>query len=259
MEIKGRHLIEGVPKTITITDEEIRESLAETVNVIVDAVRVALERTPPELSADIVDRGIVLTGGGSLLKNLDKRSAGGDGPAGRHGRGSAVDRRARRREDAVELRAPEKDLPRLSRRTAFLLLALSLGHVLLISAQVQSSSGLPVMQTRRLRRCSRRCSRAGRRGRRRPFRLVQLLRPAGRRQRERGAPPPAARARRSSSSRRRRSPARRRRSRTRSASSRACRCRRIAARVIAGDAVARILHDHHRSRHPRTACSPTWP
>jgi rod shape-determining protein MreB len=73
MEIKGRHLIEGVPKTITITDEEIREALAETVNVIVDVVRVALERTPPELSADIVDRGIVLTGGGSLLKNLDKR------------------------------------------------------------------------------------------------------------------------------------------------------------------------------------------
>jgi rod shape-determining protein MreB len=73
MEIKGRHLIEGVPKTITITDEEIREALAETVNVIVDAVRVALERTPPELSADIVVRGIVLTGGGSLLKNLDKR------------------------------------------------------------------------------------------------------------------------------------------------------------------------------------------
>src|SRR6186713_1263557 len=73
MEIKGRHLIEGVPKTITISDEEIREALTETVNVIVDAVRVALERTPPELSADIVDRGIVLTGGGSMLKNLDKR------------------------------------------------------------------------------------------------------------------------------------------------------------------------------------------
>jgi rod shape-determining protein MreB len=73
MEIKGRHLIEGVPKTITVTDQEIREALSETVNVIVDAVRVALERTPPELSADIVDRGIVLTGGGALLKNLDKR------------------------------------------------------------------------------------------------------------------------------------------------------------------------------------------
>jgi len=73
MEIKGRHLIEGVPKTITINDAEIREALSETVNVIVDAVRIALERTPPELSADIVDRGIVITGGGSLLKNLDKR------------------------------------------------------------------------------------------------------------------------------------------------------------------------------------------
>src|SRR5205814_1077210 len=57
MEIKGRHLIEGVPKTITISDAEIREALAETVNVIVDAVRVALERTPPELSRDVVDRG----------------------------------------------------------------------------------------------------------------------------------------------------------------------------------------------------------
>ena len=73
MEIKGRHLIEGVPKAITITDEEIRETLAATVNVIVDTVLMALERTPPELSGDIVDRGIVLTGGGSLLKNLDKR------------------------------------------------------------------------------------------------------------------------------------------------------------------------------------------
>jgi rod shape-determining protein MreB len=73
MEIKGRHLIEGVPKTITISDEEIREALAETVKVIVKAVRDALERTPPELSADIVDRGIVLTGGGALLKDLDKR------------------------------------------------------------------------------------------------------------------------------------------------------------------------------------------
>ena len=73
MEVKGRHLIEGMPKAITITDEEIREALAATVNVIVDAVLMALERTPPELSADIVDRGIVLTGGGSLLKNLDKR------------------------------------------------------------------------------------------------------------------------------------------------------------------------------------------
>ncbi len=72
MEIKGRDLIEGIPKTLTITDAEIREALAEPISLIVNAVRVALERTPPELSADIVDRGIVLTGGGSLLKNLDK-------------------------------------------------------------------------------------------------------------------------------------------------------------------------------------------
>ena len=69
---KGRDLIEGIPKTLTVTDAEIREALQEPVSIIVNAVRVALERTPPELSADIVDRGIVLTGGGSLLKNLDR-------------------------------------------------------------------------------------------------------------------------------------------------------------------------------------------
>ncbi|MFQ5702381.1 MAG: rod shape-determining protein [Acidobacteriota bacterium] len=73
MEIKGRDLVDGIPKTITITDEEIREALVETVSTIIDAVRVALEQTPPELSADIVDKGIVLTGGGALLKNLDRR------------------------------------------------------------------------------------------------------------------------------------------------------------------------------------------
>ena len=73
MEIKGRDLVEGIPKTLVISDEEIREALAETVSVIIDAAKVALEQTPPELAADIVDKGIVLTGGGSLLKNLDKR------------------------------------------------------------------------------------------------------------------------------------------------------------------------------------------
>jgi rod shape-determining protein MreB len=73
MEIKGRNLIEGVPRTITVDDTEIREALSECVATIVNAIRVALERTPPELSADISDRGIVLTGGGGLLKNLDKR------------------------------------------------------------------------------------------------------------------------------------------------------------------------------------------
>ena len=73
MEIKGRNLIEGVPRTITIDDSEIRESLSECVATIMNAIRVALERTPPELSADISDRGIVLTGGGAMLRNLDKR------------------------------------------------------------------------------------------------------------------------------------------------------------------------------------------
>ena len=73
MEIKGRNLIEGVPKTITVDDSEVREALSECVATIMNAIRVALERTPPELSADISDRGIVLTGGGALLKNLDKR------------------------------------------------------------------------------------------------------------------------------------------------------------------------------------------
>ena len=73
MEVKGRDLIEGIPKTITVVDAEIREALSECVDTIVNAIRVALERTPPELSADISDRGIVLTGGGALLKNLDSR------------------------------------------------------------------------------------------------------------------------------------------------------------------------------------------
>jgi rod shape-determining protein MreB len=68
-EVRGRNLIEGIP----ISDEEVREALADSISTIINAVRVALERTPPELSADIVERGIVLTGGGALLKNLDKR------------------------------------------------------------------------------------------------------------------------------------------------------------------------------------------
>ena len=73
MEIKGGNLIEGLPRTITVDDSEIREALSEGVATIMNAIRVALERTPPELSADISDRGIVLTGGGALLKGLDKR------------------------------------------------------------------------------------------------------------------------------------------------------------------------------------------
>ncbi len=73
MEVKGRNLLEGVPKTICIDDSEIREALSEGISTIMNAIRVALERTPPELSADISDHGIVLTGGGALIKNLDTR------------------------------------------------------------------------------------------------------------------------------------------------------------------------------------------
>jgi len=71
MEIKGRDLVAGIPKTVEIKSEEIREALAEPINAIVESVKMALERTPPELSADIVDKGVVLVGGGSLLANLD--------------------------------------------------------------------------------------------------------------------------------------------------------------------------------------------
>lgn len=73
MEVKGRDLVAGIPKTLTLNDVEIREALSGCVNGIVEAIRVALERTPAELSGDIADRGIVLTGGGALLKNLDAR------------------------------------------------------------------------------------------------------------------------------------------------------------------------------------------
>ena len=71
MEVKGRDLMNGVPKELIITERQIAESLAEPVGQIVEAVKVALEQTPPELAADIVDKGIVLTGGGALLRNLD--------------------------------------------------------------------------------------------------------------------------------------------------------------------------------------------
>ncbi len=72
IEVKGRDLVAGLPKTLTITSEEIREALQEPVSSIVDAIRITLERCPPELSADLVDRGMVLAGGGSLLKGIDK-------------------------------------------------------------------------------------------------------------------------------------------------------------------------------------------
>jgi rod shape-determining protein MreB and related proteins len=71
MDIKGRDLISGIPKTIAINEGEIREALSEPINIILDTIKVALENTPPELAADIVDRGIVLAGGGALLRGLD--------------------------------------------------------------------------------------------------------------------------------------------------------------------------------------------
>jgi len=71
MEIKGRNLIDGLPKNIDITAAEVREALADPLNIIVDAIKDTLERTPPELSSDIIDHGIMLTGGGALLRGLD--------------------------------------------------------------------------------------------------------------------------------------------------------------------------------------------
>jgi rod shape-determining protein MreB len=73
MMIKGRDLISGIPRTLVIDDAEVREALQEPIGTIVNAIKVALENTPPELAGDIIDRGIVLTGGGSLLKGMDTR------------------------------------------------------------------------------------------------------------------------------------------------------------------------------------------
>jgi rod shape-determining protein MreB and related proteins len=72
LEVKGRDLVAGLPKTLTITSQEVREALLEPISTIVESVRVTLERCPPELSADLVDRGLVLAGGGALLRGLDK-------------------------------------------------------------------------------------------------------------------------------------------------------------------------------------------
>jgi rod shape-determining protein MreB len=71
LAVKGRDLVAGVPKTLELKSDEVREALAEPVNAVVEAVKIALERIPPELGADIVDKGIVMVGGGSLLRNLD--------------------------------------------------------------------------------------------------------------------------------------------------------------------------------------------
>ncbi|NIQ95781.1 MAG: rod shape-determining protein [Desulfuromonadales bacterium] len=72
LEVKGRDLVTGIPKTLTVDSNEVREAIAEPINAIVEAVRIALERTPPELAADIVDKGIVLAGGGANLRSLDR-------------------------------------------------------------------------------------------------------------------------------------------------------------------------------------------
>jgi len=72
IEIRGRDLVQGVPRSVTITEDEVRDALLEPINRIVEVVRIALEKTPPELASDIVERGITLTGGGALLRNLDK-------------------------------------------------------------------------------------------------------------------------------------------------------------------------------------------
>ncbi|MGI6611258.1 MAG: rod shape-determining protein [Limnochordia bacterium] len=72
MEVRGRDLVTGLPKTVTVTDDEVRDALAEPVTAIIEAVRMTLERTPPELAADIMDRGIVLAGGGALLRGIDR-------------------------------------------------------------------------------------------------------------------------------------------------------------------------------------------
>ena len=107
MDVRGRNLIEGIPKTITMTDEEIREALSDAVSTIINAVRVALERTPPELSADIVERGIVLTGGGALLKNLDKRLTIETGAARRDRGRPAFIGRSRHGQDALGYRTAQ--------------------------------------------------------------------------------------------------------------------------------------------------------
>ena len=72
MEIKGRNLIDGLPKSVEITSEQVRQALADPVDQILDSIRYTLDRTPPELAADIIERGITLTGGGALLRGLDK-------------------------------------------------------------------------------------------------------------------------------------------------------------------------------------------
>ena len=114
MDVKGRHVADGVPRTVVITDVEVRDALSEPVKAIVKAVREALERIPPELCGDIVDRGIVLTGGGALLRNLDKRLTRRDGAAGGRCRRPARDRGHGRGQASHRRRTLEKGRRRLT-------------------------------------------------------------------------------------------------------------------------------------------------
>ena len=118
MEVKGRHLLEGKPTSIILRDGEVREALAEPVRQIVRAVRDALERIPPELSADVCDRGIVLSGGGALLQNLDERLRAETGLPVADRRGPVVLCRAGRRQDVVGLQSAPEGFDRLSRHDA---------------------------------------------------------------------------------------------------------------------------------------------
>ena len=95
MEVKGRDLVAGLPKTLTITSQEVREALLEPISTIVDSVRVTLERCPPELSADLVDRGLVLAGGGAAVARTRSFAHRRNRTPGPRGRGSAQ-RRGRR-------------------------------------------------------------------------------------------------------------------------------------------------------------------
>ena len=95
MQVAGHHIAEGVPRTITITNNEIHEAIGEPLAAIINAIRVALQNTPPELAADIANRGVTLAGGGALIKNLDRRVQQETLPAGAPGRGSADLRRPR--------------------------------------------------------------------------------------------------------------------------------------------------------------------
>ena len=105
-EIRGRDLVSGLPKTIVVSSEEIRKALEEPVNAIVDAVKSTLDKRPPELSGDIMDRGIVLTGGGALLKGLDERLRHETGHADPHHRRAAGLGRSRLRQVRRGVRGP---------------------------------------------------------------------------------------------------------------------------------------------------------